>query len=120
MSEQDNDQLISAFCEAWTNGDLDVIVGSLADDAVYHNIPFKPINGKDAIATTIRSFIEGSDIVFETLHQVAQGNVVMNERIDTITTDGKTNALPVVGVFEITDGKITAWRDYFDRKMMTG
>lgn len=120
MGEQDNDRLISEFCDAWTNSDLDVIVESLADDAVYHNIPFKPITGKEAIVATIQSFIEGSDITFETLHQVANGNVVMNERIDTITTDGKTTALPVMGVFEVNDGKITAWRDYFDRKMMTG
>ncbi len=26
----------------------------------------------------------------------------------------KNLALPVMGVFEIQDGKIAAWRDYFD------
>ena len=29
-------------------------------------------------------------------------------------TNGKTIALPVAGVFELRDGKIAAWRDYFD------
>ena len=27
---------------------------------------------------------------------------------------GKDIALPVAGVFEVRDGKIAAWRDYFD------
>ncbi len=38
----------------------------------------------------------------------------MNERIDVFTLNGNVVELPVVGVFEITDGKITTWRDYFD------
>ncbi len=120
MSAQENDKIISDFSAAWTNGDLDTIAAMFADDAVYHNIPFKPIEGKEAILATIGSFIDGSEIVFETHNQVASGNIVMNERTDTITTDGNNVALPVMGVFELTDGKITAWRDYFDRKMMTG
>ncbi len=28
--------------------------------------------------------------------------------------NGKKVELPVAGVFEVKDGKITAWRDYFD------
>ena len=48
------------------------------------------------------------------LHQAEAGNLVMNERIDYLTIGGKTVALPVAGVFEIENGKIKAWRDYFD------
>ena len=28
---------------------------------------------------------------------------------------GEWRSLPVAGVFEIVDGRITLWRDYFDR-----
>jgi limonene-1,2-epoxide hydrolase len=44
------------------------------------------------------------------------GNKVLTERIDRII-DGKGNevmAVAVMGIFEIEDGKIAAWRDYFD------
>ena len=51
---------------------------------------------------------------FATHRQVANGNLVMNERTDTLTMGDKTVALPVMGAFEIADGKIKAWRDYFD------
>ena len=38
----------------------------------------------------------------------------MNERSDYITINGRAVVLPISGVFEIRDGKITAWREYFD------
>ena len=56
--------------------------------------------------------------------QTVTGNVVMNERIDRLVIKGKQIALPVAGVFEVTDDKITFWRDYFDdetlRKSLEG
>ena len=49
--------------------------------------------------------------------------VVMNERTDRflIERDGeeKWAEAPVAGIFEIRDGKIAAWRDYFDMGMFT-
>jgi limonene-1,2-epoxide hydrolase len=31
----------------------------------------------------------------------------------------KTISLPIMGVFEVHDGAITAWRDYFDPSQFT-
>jgi limonene-1,2-epoxide hydrolase len=44
------------------------------------------------------------------------GDKVLTERIDYILDgDGRTvMTVPVMGIFEITGGKIAAWRDYFD------
>ena len=39
----------------------------------------------------------------------------MNERIDRFVMNGKQVALPVSGIFEVVDGKINFWRDYFDK-----
>ena len=68
----------------------------------------------------IRTFIEGfigmaSEISFE-VHHIAEtdAGVVMTERTDRFKISGDWIALPVMGTFEIADGKITAWRDYFD------
>ena len=39
----------------------------------------------------------------------------MTERTDVFFAGPKTIELPVMGTFEVTDdGKISAWRDYFD------
>ena len=39
---------------------------------------------------------------------------VMTERVDVFTFVNGRIALPVSGTFEVRDGKIVAWRDYFD------
>ena len=112
----DNDQLIKDFVAAWGSLNIDRIMDFFTEDAVYINIPMEPANeGKAAI----RGFIEGfagncSSIEFVIHNQVAAGNSVMNERTDKITMGDNTIELPVMGVFEIRDGKISAWRDYFD------
>lgn len=108
--------VVTNFCEAWGSSDLDTIIGFFTPDAEYHNIPMDPVNGTDAIRALIAGFTAGVDkIEFRVKHQAANGNIVMNERIDAFITSERTIELPVMGVFEVTDdGKIAAWRDYFD------
>jgi limonene-1,2-epoxide hydrolase len=101
--------------------DADELAAYFTEDGVYHNIPMAPAEGRDAVRATLegmKSMI--SSIRFEVHHQVANGGVVMNERTDHIEMGGKTIALPVVGVFEIVDGEIRAWRDYFDMAQFAG
>ena len=55
-------------------------------------------------------------VEFEVLRQTATGNTVMNERVDRFHTgSGRQIELPVMGIFEVNDGLITFWRDYFDQ-----
>jgi limonene-1,2-epoxide hydrolase len=116
----DNDAIIRDFCDAWGRGDIEAITAAFADDAVYHNIPMAPIEGAEAIGAVIAGFLGSADMEFITHHQVTSGDVVMNERTDTFTTNGETKSIRVMGVFELRDGKIAAWRDYFDMAEFTG
>lgn len=119
----DADRIVKEFCEAWGRADLDHIMNAFADDAVYHNIPMEPCKGKTAIEAFIKGFLATSPdgIQFHVKHQAVLGNVVLNERVDTLTAEGRTVALPVCGVFEVDgDGKISAWRDYFDMAAFQG
>ena len=124
MSEHDNAHdngaIVTEFCDAWTRGDVDAIIGAFTDDAVYHNIPMQPIAGREQIEAFIRPFLSTGSISFETLRQVTNGDIVMNERVDTVVQGDRTIVLPVMGVFELRDGKIAAWRDYFDLQTFTG
>ena len=107
--------VVREFCALWEKGDLDAIVESFTEDAVYHNIPVAPVTGKDAIRATIAGFTGGVDTIeFRVLNISADGNVVMTERVDAFITSTVTIELPVMGTFEVKDGKIAAWRDYFD------
>ena len=90
------------------------------DDVVYHNIPMDPAVGIDATIAFIDGFFAMCEgMVIETRFLAVRDNVVLTERIDTFTMGDKVAALPVMGTFEIRDGKISAWRDYFDLGQIT-
>jgi limonene-1,2-epoxide hydrolase len=113
----DNDQRVRTFCDAWGRGDLEAIMAAFTVDAIYHNVPMQPCNGEAEIRAMISGFLATNPegVEFEILHQVSQGNIVMNERIDRLVLDGKAIEARVCGVFELNDdGLIAAWRDYFD------
>ena len=116
MAESASD-LVRRFCEAWSARPLDAaaLAAYFSDDAVYHNIPIDPVKGRDAIAATIAGFTTGVEgIEFRIHHLVADGDVVLTERTDVFTFPHTTVELPVMGTFEVKDGQIVAWRDYFD------
>jgi len=115
----ENEKIVTDFCTAWSRMNIDEILGFMADDAVYHNIPMPPAKGKTAIRAAVAGFLKMADgIEFKILHTASAGTLVMNERVDSFQfKGGKTGAIPVAGVFEVTGGKISAWRDYFDMKM---
>jgi len=109
-----NDAMVRAFLAAWERRDTEQIVGCFAEDGVYHSTPLTPIVGRAAIRDFVRGFegVPPGHLVIH--HQVATEHVVMNERTDHITRNGRSVVLPICGVFEIRDGRIAAWREYFD------
>jgi limonene-1,2-epoxide hydrolase len=107
--------IVRDFCAAFEAGDIDAILEFFTDDAVYHNIPVAPVQGKDAIRATFDMFMTGVEKVeFRVRNIAASGNVVLTERVDVFVLPAKNIELPVMGTFEVRDGRITAWRDYFD------
>ena len=108
--------LIRRFCDAWGEGaGVDEIVDYFTDDAIYHNIPVDPAVGKEAIKATFAMFTTGVErIEFRLLNIAADGDTVLTERTDVFVLPNVTIELPVMGTFEVRDGKIAKWRDYFD------
>ncbi len=101
-------------------GDPATLASFFAEDAVYHNMPLEPIVGRAAIEETFAGFVAmAPQIRFETRHLLAEGDLVMTERVDHFTSDQGTISLPVMGAFEVRGGKIAAWRDYFDLNQFT-
>ena len=111
----DNVSIISQFIEAWTDLDPDALADYFTEDGTYHNMPAQPVSGRDAIRQFITAFLASwKETQWEVLNIVGNGDLVFAERIDrTKTTQGNVD-LPCVGVFEMQDGKIRMWRDYFD------
>lgn len=106
--------VVRSFIAAWNANDLPRIVGHLHPDVVYHNIPVAPIHGRAAVKAYLDSK-GGFDWVNWKLLAIAEsGNKVLTERVDDFGVSGASISLPVMGTFEIEDGLIRAWRDYFD------
>lgn len=112
---QEPEAVVREFCAAWARRDMDELLSYFAPDALYHNMPMAPAHGHDEIRGVMELFVPGSEeIEFEILHIASVGEVVLTERVDRFLMDGKRVELPVAGVFEIRDGKVAAWREYFD------
>jgi limonene-1,2-epoxide hydrolase len=108
---------VRRFCAAWSNVNPDELADFFTEDAVYHNIPIAPVTGRDTIKATIAGFTGGVEkIEFRVRNIVADGPVVLTERVDVFVLPQGAIELPVMGTFEVRDGKIAAWRDYFDMK----
>jgi limonene-1,2-epoxide hydrolase len=110
----DPETLIRDFCASWRERSIDKLLAYFTDDALYHNMPMEPVTGKDGIREVMNLFVPAEDLEAEIVQLAVRGNVVFTERIDRMTIGGKKVVLPCAGVFEIRDGKIAAWRDYFD------
>src|SRR5213594_3150183 len=95
-------QIVTDFCNAVPRRNVEELVGFFSADAVYHNIPIAPVRGRDAIAATLRGFLDpATEAGFEVLAIAAIGDKVLTERVDRFTINGKQIALPVMGAFEV-------------------
>ena len=108
-------ETVNAFLHAAAARDYDTALPLLAEDVEYQNMMLPPVHGHDGVKETLEAFLSlstGSEWVVH--RELADGPVVMNERTDRFELHGSWVDLPVMGVFEVHDGRIRLWRDYFD------
>lgn len=109
------EEFIATFIDAWPTRDASALMDFFSEDATYHNIPLQAVHGKPAIAAALESFMKmGGTVEVDIANVVTEGNLVVVERVDHFIGLGTRNSLPVLGIFEVRDGLIRAWRDYFD------
>ncbi len=112
------EKVVDAFIAAVGRKDLDAALALCAEDCHYDNVPLGDMRGTAKMREFLAPIFAGEGpLEFEIVRKSCSGNVVMNERIDRFIMKGRQIALPVAGVFEVNDGKITFWRDYFDNGM---
>lgn len=113
MSE--NETIIREFIAAWSRLDAVELVAYFTHDGVYHNMPTEPVSGKDNLLKFIGGFIANwSSTDWDIINLLADGDIVMVERLDKTRVGDKAVDLPCFGIFEMAGGKIKVWRDYFD------
>ncbi len=107
-------ETVSAFLQAMTDGDAEAAASLLHPDVVYRNVSLPPIRGQ-AVDRLVRRWC-ASRYGFEVaVHRLAaDGDTVLTERTDALVVGPVRAQFWCCGTFEVLDGRIVLWRDYFD------
>lgn len=112
--------VVRQFCSGVYRKDLASIEALLDEKVVYHNIGSEPAVGCEATLGALKFQFDMFDpIEFRILNLAVDGDIVLTERVDLVTANSIAAPVPVMGAFEVRDGRIVAWRDYFDMGLVT-
>jgi limonene-1,2-epoxide hydrolase len=108
--------IVARLLAACGRRDLEQVASMLTDDVVYDNIPIGAVHGPNAVRSVLGSGITDAadEVEWRVVRQVAEADTVMSERVDRFRIGSRWLEIPVVGVFEVREGRIALWRDYFD------
>ena len=109
------EEVVQKFLNAMEKKDYDAGLAYVANEVEYINGPDAPRHGHKGIMEALGPFfapiVENHFIV---QRQSTTGNVVFVERLDRHRIPQGWFELPVTGIFEVRDGKIVFWREYFN------
>lgn len=105
-----------ALIAAFNRRDGAGVAALLHDAVVCHGIPLEPAHGRAAAMAMLAPFLAAEAIDWEILALAVAGRKVLTERIDRFRFAGQDwTAVRAAGILEISDdGRVIAWRDYFD------
>ena len=111
-------ETVATFIRALERNDLDAALALVADGCEYDNVPMGKVHGPSAIRNLLSPMLAAAmTIEWEVYRQAEGGPLVFNERLDRFELPFGWIEVPVAGVWEVHDGLITLWRDYFDEAM---
>ena len=120
-SDASSAETVRAFLAALERFDIDAAGALLDPDVVYENVSLPAVHGRAATLRLLRSMPRAlSGFEARTHRLAATGPVVLTERTDVLVVGRVRVAFWVCGTFEVHDGRITLWRDYFDWAATTG
>lgn len=115
------EKVVVGFLDAWGPGAWPHMLESydqwMTDDVSWENTGSPACKGKQQamdFLTTLHSTLEMEYCTAELLSLASRGNVVLTERIDRVhlADDSVAIEIPIMGTFEVRDGKIARYADY--------
>jgi limonene-1,2-epoxide hydrolase len=108
-------EIVRAFLADLEQLDIDAASEWLAEDVVYQNVPLPAARGKQAVERQLRALARFGSGFEARIHNVASdGPIVLTERTDVLGIGPVAASVWVCGTFEVRNGRIVVWRDYFD------
>jgi limonene-1,2-epoxide hydrolase len=111
---------VQKMIDAWNTRNWEQVYELFAADGVLESMMLPtPTVGREAISKRIGALAKDiSRIELRIRHMGVADGVVFIERVDDFVYRGKHGAVPVVGVVEVEQGRVKAWREYYDREQM--
>jgi limonene-1,2-epoxide hydrolase len=111
---------VRKMIDAWNTRNWQQVYDLFADDGVLQSMMLpEPTVGREAISKRIGALAKDiSRIELRIRHMGVADGVVFIERVDDFVYRGKHGAVPVVGVVEVEQGRVKAWREYYDREQL--
>jgi limonene-1,2-epoxide hydrolase len=110
----DNAHPVEILLTALQNQDVDGAGAVLDENLVYQNVGFPTIRGRARAMKLFRGMEGRAGFEVKTHRIAVNGSTVLTERTDALVFGRVRLQFWVCGVFEVTNGRITLWRDYFD------
>jgi limonene-1,2-epoxide hydrolase len=110
---------VRQMIDAWNQRNWQQVFDLFAEDGVLQSMMLPPTVGREAIQQRIDALAKGIDsIELRVQHIGVIDGVIFIERVDDFVYHGKHGAVPVVGVVEVANGQVKAWREYYDRAQL--
>lgn len=114
-----NYAILVAVIDAWKAGDVEAVSAHLTDDIVWHYAAAvaPPLVGLPAAKEFLLKFRDSiAEVRWRIFHYAEAGDMLFVEGVDEYTgVKGERAVAPYAGVLRFRDGRISEWRDYFDR-----
>ena len=109
--------VVERFLELLRLGDVDGAVELLAVDVEYKNVGLPTVRGRERTRRLFQATLGRAGAGFEVyVHTIsADGPTVLTERTDVLKLGRLRIQFWVCGRFDVHDGQIVLWRDYFDQ-----
>jgi limonene-1,2-epoxide hydrolase len=109
--------LVERFLDRLGAKDIDGAVELLAVDVEYANVGLPTVHGRTRVRRLLRATLGLAGAGFEVYtHTIsASGSSVLTERTDVLKFRRLRVQFWVCGRFDVQDGQIVLWRDYFDQ-----
>ena len=119
--QNEAERVVVGFLDSFGPGSFEDFVAGyekwMTDDVIWENTGSPPCHGKEEAIAFLRKLHDTLEMEYCTvvLHNMAsRGNIVLTERTDRVhRADGSISIeIPIMGTFEVRDGKIARYADY--------
>lgn len=108
--------VVTKFFDHLAEGNVDAAVDMMDVDVSYINVSTPAIRGRERVRRVLKAATRAKTAAFEVyIHAISEeGGVVLTERTDVLIWGPMRAQIWVCGRFDIRDGTIVLWKDYFD------